>query len=177
MILECPKCSTKNPIPDTSETGKIYRCGKCNFLLWHQPDSANTEYWTKYTKNDQVDWNQYQSDQNEESQVRAKSYLQDLKKLSDDELMAFEIKLYEEMLEVEKRNNLSYRGADPALYTAIYHEVDRRSIAAGWFWIRWLKRENYKKWVGHRKRTRDISLQVAQEVVSRINPDITLERE
>jgi hypothetical protein len=176
MILACPKCGAKNHIGDTPDSTIVYRCGTCKFLLWHPPDASNTEYWTKYMKDGQVDWNQYQDDQNRETQVRAKSYLQDLKKLSDDELMAFDIKLHEESLEIEKRNDLSYHVADPALYAAMLREVDRRSVAAGWFWIRWLKPKNYKKWVGHCRRTEGISLEVAQEVVSRTHPDITLER-
>lgn len=124
-------------------------------------------------KDGQVDWSQYQNDQDKEFQARAKSYLQDLKKLSDDELMLFDIKLHEQSLEVEKHN--SFHGADPALHAAMLREVDRRSIAAGWFLIRWLKPKNYKKWVEHCKQTEDLSLQVAQEIVSRTHPSVTLE--
>jgi hypothetical protein len=176
MIIICALCGSENNVPDLHEQSKRYRCGKCNFLLWQKPDSSNVECWTKYKKNGEFDGNQWQNDQNKEFQMRAKFYLEDLKKLSDEELMAFDITLHEQSLEEAKHNYLSYRGADPALYAAIYREVDRRNVAAGWFWRRWRKPLNYKKWVEHCKRTEEMSLQWAQETISRTHPGITLER-
>ncbi len=30
MIIECPECGAKNQIPQTPQSGKRYRCGKCH---------------------------------------------------------------------------------------------------------------------------------------------------
>lgn len=33
MLVVCPKCGAKNRIPGTTESGKVYRCGKCSTTL------------------------------------------------------------------------------------------------------------------------------------------------
>jgi len=41
---------------------------------------------------------------------------------------------------------------DAALMIACYREVERRSIAAGWFWKRWLNKKEYKEWKNFNER-------------------------
>jgi tetratricopeptide (TPR) repeat protein len=41
MIVECPKCSTKNRIPEPPDTAKIYRCGKCKTVFSTLPSAPN----------------------------------------------------------------------------------------------------------------------------------------
>ena len=53
MIITCPKCGAKNRIPDSSVSGKVYRCGECKTELlnitkkrWHGLKSVK-ESWMK----------------------------------------------------------------------------------------------------------------------------------
>ncbi|MCH8088623.1 MAG: hypothetical protein IH955_01255 [Chloroflexi bacterium] len=74
---------------------------------------------------------------------RIKERQEQLKELPDNELMRLSEGIYD--LPEEKR--------DAALMAAAFNEVQRRSIAAGWFWRRWFKRQEYEKWVEHNKTT------------------------
>lgn len=66
-----------------------------------------------------------------------------LKKLSDDELM----RLHESI-------DYGPEGQqDAALMAAALREVDRRRWAAGWFWRRWFRPGEYRKWVDHMNAT------------------------
>jgi hypothetical protein len=41
---------------------------------------------------------------------------------------------------------------DAVLMTACYREVERRFIAAGWFWKRWLNKKEHKGWKNFNER-------------------------
>ncbi len=66
-----------------------------------------------------------------------------MRKLPDNELMRLHTGIYEEPEHKQ----------DAALMAAIYNEVQRRYIAAGWLWRRLFKRQEYEKWVAHNKIT------------------------
>ena len=169
MIAVCPKCDTKNRMPESREPWtQMYRCGKCKFLLWVEPDWSDPEYASKYMRNGQIDWGQFQRDDMTNRRLRARAYEAELRKLSDDELMQFDIKVVQELLEHEKRNISSARRPDLALMIAICDEVNRRYIIANWLWRSWRKPEEYKKWVEHKKRTGQIAISIAIEMASRV---------
>jgi len=42
---------------------------------------------------------------------------------------------------------------DGHLMIAAFNEVRRRYVAAGWFWRRWFKPHEYRKWVDHTEAT------------------------
>lgn len=100
--------------------------------------------------------------------LRSRAYEVDLKKLLDDELMQLNIKLSEQTLEEEKHNIAPDRRHDSALTNAIDSEVNRRSIAAGWFWRRWRKPQEHKKWVEHNQQMEQRAYQIIMEVLSRV---------
>lgn len=79
----------------------------------------------------------------EDLQRRIKELQEKLKKLPDDELMRLHEGIYDEPEEKQ----------DAALMAAIYNEVQRRYIAAGWLWRRLFRRQEYEKWVNHNKMT------------------------
>ena len=79
----------------------------------------------------------------EDLQRRIKEAKGQLRKLSDDELMRIHEGLYDEP---EGKQ-------DAAFMAAIYNEVRRRSIAAGWLWCRLFRRQEHEKWVAHNNKT------------------------
>ncbi len=86
------------------------------------------------------------SDQNQfyaDLQRRIKELQEQLRKLPDNELIRLHTGIYEESEDKQ----------DAALMAAIYNEVQRRYIAAGWLWRRLFRRQKYEKWVAHNKIT------------------------
>jgi len=67
---------------------------------------------------------------------------QELKKLTDDDLM----KLHEQLIE-SYSDSQGYE--DAVLQKAVFRECRRRSWAACWFWRRWRKPAECKKWLAH----------------------------
>jgi len=140
MNRVCPKCSTENCIPDRHDPSEADRCDKCNCLLRWQPDEK-------------------------EVQIRAKSYLEDLRKLLDDKLMLLDSRVMTRVITEGRRSYLEHCGEpDSALFVAVIGEVNRRFTAASWFWRRWLQPSyEYKKWVQHRRQQDEMADQLARE--------------
>ena len=60
---------------------------------------------------------------------------------------------------------------DVALMIACYREVERRSIAAGWFWKRWLNKRQYKEWKDFNERMEAKAARFASEVIQKHKSD------
>ena len=72
---------------------------------------------------------------NTELQRRIEKHTASVRHMPDNELKM----VYEKMLDNPDKQ-------DAALMIACYREVERRSVAAGWFWKRWLNKREYKGW-------------------------------
>ena len=125
-------------------------------------EDQNVEDMAKYMKDDQIDWDLRMQD-------RIKAHLVGVKKLSDDELMQRHNSYLDQLLEKARSGYLRPSvGPDLALVQAVSIEVERRTLAASWFWRRWRKRDEYDKWVRHRARTKERARKVAMEIASRV---------
>ncbi len=125
-------------------------------------EDQNVEDMAKYMKDDQIDWDLRMQD-------RIKAHLVGVKKLSDDELMQRHNSYLDQLLEEAGSGYLQPSvGPDLALAQAVHIEVERRVLAASWFWRRWRKRDEYDKWVRHRARTKERARKVAMEIASRV---------
>jgi DNA-directed RNA polymerase subunit RPC12/RpoP len=175
--VRCARCGADHESAEPLKGDAAPRCGACGFLLWVEADYSSPEYCGKCATEGGVDWKALQDDQDKERQRRARAYSEDLKRLSDSELMGFEFDLLQQMLEEEKRNRLGYHLADPALYIAVSSEVHRREFAAGWFWRRWRRPFEYQKWVAHREQMERIASEIALEVISRTQPSTVSDSE
>lgn len=103
----------------------------------------------------------------EEIQTGVRKKQNELKKLTDDELMNLDIKLHESLKQSDQ---------DPLLTIAVYSEVRRRSKAACWIWQRMSHRgrENCKKWLRHLEESEKAAKRLAQEIISKAHPGIEI---
>jgi len=74
---------------------------------------------------------------------RIKEAEEQLRKLPDDELMQLHEGVYDQPEHKQ----------DSAFMAAIYNEVRRRSVTAGWLWHRLFRHQEYEKWVTHNNKT------------------------
>lgn len=128
-------------------------------------EEQNAEDMAKYMKDDQVAWDLWSKDWD----LRMKSHREGVEKLSDAELMQRHNSYLDQLLEKAGSGYLQPSvGPDLALVQAVYIEVERRALAASWFWRRWRKHGEYDKWVRHRARTGERARKVAMEIASRV---------
>lgn len=88
----------------------------------------------------------------------ARAKQEELKVLSDDELMQMDDALYDSAESFEKVGS--------ALLMAVRNEVERRSWSACWFWRRWWKPEKCDKWLGHRRNHEEKAKRLAMKLLS-----------
>lgn len=108
----------------------------------------------------QLDW-KYQIKQ---LQRRIKAKQEELRKLTDDELMRLHDATFDSM-ESSLHEGSSER-PEAATYGAIINEVDRRAMAACWFWRRWRRPDECKKWLEHKRKTEERAQQWVHEKLS-----------
>ena len=84
---------------------------------------------------------------NRELKVKAKQ--EKLKRLTDDDVMLLDDDLWASIAELQDEPS----EAQHILHEAVYKEVERRTTAACWFWRRWRKPKECKKWLDHRENT------------------------
>jgi hypothetical protein len=96
--------------------------------------------------------------------------LEDIRKLSDNELMILDSRLTAQVISEDMRSYSDhYRGPDFPLLAAVTNEVNRRFGAASWFWRRWRKPlYEYKKWVQHEQQKNEMAHRQAIVVGSRV---------
>ena len=87
--------------------------------------------------------------------------LEDIRKLSDSELMILDSRITVQVISEDMRIYLGhYRRPDPTLLAAVTNEVNRRFGDAGWFWRRWVKPlYEYKKWRQHQQQKDEMAHQ------------------
>jgi hypothetical protein len=96
--------------------------------------------------------------------VKAKQ--KEIKTMTDDDLMKLHDRIATSELQAE-RKRATITAPDPVFSTAIDFEVRRRYVASGWFWRRWLKPYEYRKWLQHVNRHNEIAKEIMQEAISR----------
>lgn len=60
---------------------------------------------------------------------------------------------------------------DAALVIACHREIERRSIAAGWFWKRWLNKKECEEWKNFNERMEAKAVRFASEVIQKYKSD------
>jgi hypothetical protein len=101
-----------------------------------------------------------QNKYNVELQQRIEKYAVSLRHMPDNELRT----VYEKMYDNPDKQ-------DAALMIACHREIERRSIAAGWFWKRWLNKKEYEDWRDFNKRMEAKAARLALEVIQKHKSD------
>ena len=85
--------------------------------------------------------------------------LEDIRKLSDNELMILDSRLTVQVVSEDVRSYSDHcRESDFTLLAAVTNEVNRRFGSASWFWRRWRKPlYEYKKWVQHEQQKNEMA--------------------
>ena len=93
---------------------------------------------------------------NTELQRRIKEQSVNVRHMPDNELRT----VYDKMLDNPDKQ-------DAALMVACYREVERRSIAAGWFWKRWLNKREYKEWKDFNEKMETKAMRLALDSIQK----------
>ena len=93
---------------------------------------------------------------NTEFQQRIEKHAVTVRHMPDNELKI----VYEKMVDNPDEQ-------DAALMVACYREVERRSIAAGWFWKRWLNKKEYEEWKNFDERIEAKATRSALDVIQK----------
>jgi hypothetical protein len=96
--------------------------------------------------------------------------MQELRRLSDEDLMTLHLKLTQGQTESELSPTGELRSSEPdqpALQAAAYNESRRRYVSSGWIWKRLFNSGRYERWKQHFEQTEDLAEEYVAAIIAR----------